>query len=61
MKHLLSAVKKDSALRQLKSALEDGNGTVAVFGLSESCRPLVISALYDSKTVLLIASATKIL
>ncbi len=51
MKELLRAVANDPGYRQLHSALEAGDGTVAVFGLSEAHRPAVNAALAEDHTV----------
>lgn len=55
MKALLQAISNDPGYRQLHSALENGDGTVAVFGLSEAHRPAVNAALAEDKTVLWVA------
>ena len=55
MKELLRAVANDPAFRQLQSALNAGDGTVAVFGLSETHRPAVNAALAEERTVLWVA------
>ena len=55
MKELLRAVANDPGYRQLHSALESGDGTVAVFGLSEAHRPAVNAALSEDRTVLWVA------
>ena len=52
MEALLAAIRKDAAYRQLETALTDGNGTVAVFGLPEPHRPGVAAALATTRTVL---------
>ncbi len=51
MKELLRAVANDPGYRQLHAALENGDGTVAVFGLSEAHRPAVNAALAEERTV----------
>ncbi len=51
MKELLNAVASDPAYRQLQSALQNGDGTVAVFGLPESHRPAVNAALNADRTI----------
>ena len=56
MRELLSAVRQDSAYKQLDNALKEGMGTAAVFGLPESHRPVVSAALAEGRTVLLVAS-----
>ena len=57
MEYLLEAVALDAAIRQLKTELEDGNGSVAVFGATESIRPAVAAVLHRSRTVLYVASS----
>ena len=56
MKELLRAVANDPGYRQLHAALQNGDGTVAVFGLSETHRPAVNAALAEERTVLWVAS-----
>jgi len=51
MKELLRAIANDPGYRQLHTSLEAGDGTVAVFGLSESHRPAVNAALAEDRTV----------
>ena len=51
MKELLRAVANDPGYRQLHASLENGDGTVAVFGLSEAHRPVVNAALAEERTV----------
>ena len=51
MKELLQAVTNDPGYRQLHAALLNGDGTVAVFGLSEAHRPAVNAALAEERTV----------
>lgn len=51
MKELLQAITNDPGYRQLHTALEQGDGTVAVFGLSEAHRPAVNAALSLDRTV----------
>ena len=55
MKALFSAIANDPAYRQLHTALLDGDGTVAVFGLSEAHRPAVNAALTEERTVVWVA------
>ncbi len=55
MKELLRAIADDPAYRQLHTALQDGDGTVAVFGLSEAHRPAVNAALAEDRTVVWVA------
>ena len=45
MQKLLEAVARDAAYRQLDTALQSGDGTVAVFGLPEPHRAPVNAAL----------------
>jgi transcription-repair coupling factor (superfamily II helicase) len=51
MKELLKAVANDPGYRQLQTAIEQGDGTVAVFGLPEAHRPAVNAALAEDRTV----------
>ena len=51
MNELLRAIAKDAAYRQLDTALEAGDGTVAVFGLPEAHRAPVNAALSERRTV----------
>ena len=51
MKELLNAVANDPGYRQLHAALENGDGTVAVFGLPEAHRAAVNAALAEDRTV----------
>lgn len=55
MKELLRAVSNDPGYQQLHSALLAGDGTVAVFGLSDAHRPAVNAALAEDRTVLWVA------
>lgn len=55
MKELLRAIALDPAYRQLHTALQNGDGTVAVFGLSEAHRPAVNAALAEDRTVVWVA------
>ena len=51
MNALLTAITNDPAYRQLDAALQNGDGTAAVFGLPEAHRFAVNAALSDSRTV----------
>ncbi len=51
MQKLLEAVARDAAYRQLDTALQSGDGTVAVFGLPEPHRAPVNAALSQERTV----------
>ena len=55
MKELLQAIAADPAYRQLHTALTEGNGTAAVFGLPEAHRPAVNAALSEDRTVVWVA------
>lgn len=57
MEFFLQAIAEDAAIRQLKTELEEGNGSVAVFGAPESIRPAVAAVLNRSRTVLYVASS----
>lgn len=56
MNELLRAVANDAAYRQLDLALQDGGGTVAVFGLGEAHRLPVNAALSEDRTVVWVVS-----
>ena len=56
MNELLRAVANDPGYRQLYHALEQGDGTVAVFGLPEAHRPAVNAALAETCTVVWVVS-----
>ena len=56
MNELLRAVANDAAYRQLDLALQDGGGTVAVFGLGEAHRLPVNAALSEDRSVVWVVS-----
>ena len=56
MKQLLDAIAKDLAFGRLDSALRQGEGTVAVFGVPDSHRGVIAAALAQERTLLLVAS-----